>query len=330
MNFAIIGCGHIAKRHAQLIPTYGNLVAVCDTDTHKAQAFAANHAARAYTDLAVLLQEETTLDLVVICTPNGLHAAHSIACLQAGKHVLCEKPMAIASSDCDAMIAMAKAKHKQLFVVKQNRFNPPVQAVKKAIDEHRLGNLFAVQVNGFWNRNENYYQDAWRGTLDLDGGTLYTQFSHFIDVLLYLMGDLASVQWMGENYMHSDSIAFEDTGIACLQFKNKAIGTLQYTVNAYEKNMEGSITIFGTKGTVKIGGAYLNELTYQAIEDYHIALEQSTQKENDYGSYKGSMSNHDQVYANMMQVLNDQASPITSLEEARNTVYWIEQMYGRK
>ena len=330
MNFAIIGCGHIAKRHAQLIPTYGNLVAVCDIDTLKANQFAATYAARAYYSLTDLLLKEEALDLVVICTPNGLHAQHAIECLKAKKHVLCEKPMAINSVDCDAMIAVAKENHKELFVVKQNRFNPPVQALKKALSENRLGTLFSVQVNGFWNRNENYYQDAWRGTLDLDGGTLYTQFSHFIDVVLYLMGDLASVQWMGENYMHSDSIAFEDTGIACLQFKNKAIGTLQYTVNAYEKNMEGSITIFGTKGTVKIGGAYLNELTYQAIEDYHIALEQSTQKENDYGSYKGSMSNHDQVYANMMQVLNDQASPITTLEEARNTVYWIEQMYGRK
>jgi len=330
MNFAIIGCGHIAQRHAQLLPQYGNLVAVCDIDADKAQALATKYAASAYTALSDLLAAEQSIDMVVICTPNGLHASQTIACLQAGKHVLCEKPMALKASDCDAMIQAAQANNKQVFVVKQNRFNPPIQALKKAIDENRLGTLFSVQVNGFWNRNENYYQDAWRGTLDLDGGTLYTQFSHFIDVLLYLMGDLASVQWMGENYMHPDSIAFEDTGIACLQFKNKAIGTLQYTVNAYEKNMEGSITIFGTKGTVKIGGAYLNELSYQAIEDYKITLEQSTQKENDYGSYKGSMSNHDQVYANMMQVLNEQASPITSLEEARNTVYWIEQMYGRK
>ena len=112
--------------------------------------------------------------------------------------------------------------------------------------------------------------------------------------------------------------------------RNGGLVNFNFSICSYEKNMEGSITIFGTKGTVKIGGAYLNELTYQAIEDYKITIEQSTQQENDYGSYKGSMSNHDQVYANMMQVLNDQASPITSLEEARNTVYWIEQMYGRK
>lgn len=329
MNFALIGCGHIAKRHAQLIPSYGNLVAVCDIDSVKANQFAATYAARAYTSLTELLLDEKDLDIVVICTPNGLHANQSIACLKAKKHVLCEKPMAIQSVDCDAMISVAKENHKQLFVVKQNRFNPPVQAVKKALNESRLGTLFSVQVNGFWNRNEHYYKDAWRGTKDLDGGTLYTQFSHFIDVLLYLMGDLEAAQWIGKNFMHTNSIAFEDTGIASLQFKNKAIGTMHYTVNAYDKNMEGSITIFGTKGTVKIGGAYLNEITYQSIADYTLEVASSNVKENDYGTYKGSMSNHDKVYENMMQVLANQALPITSLEEAKNTVYWIEQLYKK-
>jgi predicted dehydrogenase len=329
MNFAIIGCGHIAKRHAQLIPTYGNLVAVCDIDTLKANQFAATYAARAYYSLTDLLLKEEALDLVVICSPNGLHAQHAIECLKAKKHVLCEKPMAINSVDCDAMIAVAKENHKELFVVKQNRFNPPVQALKKALSENRLGTLFSVQVNGFWNRNDQYYKDAWRGTLDLDGGTLYTQFSHFIDVLLYLMGDLESAQWLGKNFMHTNSIAFEDTGIISLQFKNKAIGTMHYTVNAYDKNMEGSITIFGTKGTVKIGGAYLNEITYQSIEDYTLDATPTNVKENDYGTYKGSMSNHDKVYENMMHVLANQALPITSLEEAKNTVYWIEQLYKK-
>lgn len=329
MNFAIIGCGHIAQRHAQLLPQYGNLVAVCDIDADKAQALATKYAARAYTALSDLLAAEQSIDIVVICTPNGLHAPQTIACLQAGKHVVCEKPMALKASDCDAMIQAAQANNKQVFVVKQNRFNPPIQALKKAIDENRLGTLFSVQVNGFWNRSDAYYQDAWRGTLDLDGGTLYTQFSHFVDVLLYLMGDLASVQWTGANFMHPNSIAFEDTGVISLQFKNKAIGSFHYTVNAFEKNMEGAITIFGTKGTVKIGGAYLNELSYQAIEDYTLELAPSTATANDYGTYKGSMSNHDQVYQNIVQVFANQATPITTLAEARNTVYWIEQMYGR-
>ena len=329
MNFAIIGCGHIAQRHAQLLPQYGNLVAVCDIDADKAQALATKYAASAYTALSDLLAAEQSIDMVVICTPNGLHASQTIACLQAGKHVLCEKPMALKACDCDAMIQAAQANNKHVFVVKQNRFNPPIQALKKAIDENRLGTLFSVQVNGFWNRSDAYYKDAWRGTLDLDGGTLYTQFSHFVDVLLYLMGDLASVQWTGANFMHPNSIAFEDTGVISLEFKNKAIGSFHYTVNAFEKNMEGAITIFGTKGTVKIGGAYLNELSYQAIEDYTLELAPSTATANDYGTYKGSMSNHDQVYQNIVQVFANQAVPITTLAEARNTVHWIEQMYGR-
>jgi len=329
MKIAIIGCGHIAQRHAQLLPQYGNLVAVCDIDADKAQALAKKYAARAYTALSDLLAAEQSIDMVVICTPNGLHASQTIACLQAGKHVVCEKPMALKASDCDAMIQAAQANNKHVFVVKQNRFNPPIQALKKAIDENRLGTLFSVQVNGFWNRSDAYYKDPWRGTLDLDGGTLYTQFSHFVDVLLYLMGDLASAQWTGANFMHPNSIAFEDTGVISLQFKNKAIGSFHYTVNAFEKNMEGAITIFGTKGTVKIGGAYLNELSYQAIEDYSLELAPSTATANDYGTYKGSMSNHDQVYQNIVQVFANQATPITTLAEARNTVYWIEQMYGR-
>jgi predicted dehydrogenase len=329
MNFAIIGCGQIAKKHAEIISNYGTLIAVCDIDLIKAEAFSKLYNATCYSALESLLINEKELDIAVICTPNGLHAQHSIACLKANLHVICEKPMAISTVDCDKMITVSKEQNKHLFVIKQNRFNPPVVALKKAIEEKKLGEIISVQINGFWNRNEYYYlNSSWRGTKQLDGGTLFTQFSHFIDVMLYLVGDLASVHWKGMNFMHNDTISFEDTGVVTMQFKNKAIGVLHYTVNAFDQNMEGSITVFGTKGTVKIGGAYLNEISYQKIEQFNLEIEQtSSNKENDYGSYKGSMSNHDKAYENIMGVLNKNNHPIISVEEARNTVYWIEKMY---
>ena len=270
LKFGIIGCGRIAQRHAEHINNTGTLVAVCDTVESKANELAAKYAAKPYFSVSELLSAHPELDVIAVCSPNGLHAQHTIQSLKAGFHVLCEKPMALSVQDCGDMINTAEKANKRLFIVKQNRFNPPVAAVKKIIDEGRLGKIYSVQLNCFWNRNNEYYQNSWKGTKALDGGTLFTQFSHFIDLLYWIVGDVKEVHAFSGNYHHEGIIEFEDTGAISLKFYNGAIGTINYTVNSFDKNMEGSLTIFGEKGTVKIGGQYLNELEYQSIENFEI------------------------------------------------------------
>ena len=218
--------------------------------------------------------------------------------------------------------------NRRLFAIKQNRFNPPVAAVKNAIDEGRLGKIYSVQLSCFWNRNPQYYENSWKGTKDLDGGTLYTQFFHFIDLLYCLIGDVKSAKAFIENYDHKGVIEFEDTGAVILEFYNGAIGTVNYTVNSYGKNMEGSLTIFGEKGTVKIGGQYLNEMEYQNIEGYKIDNLPEGNKANSYGTYQGSMSNHDHVYKNLIDVLSNNASISTSAFEGLKTVEIIDKVYS--
>ena len=324
-SFAIIGCGRIAKRHAEQMLKYGRLVAVCDIIPEKADEFAALYKAKACYSIEELLQKGRRLDLVSICTPNGLHASHSIKALEAGYHVLCEKPLCIHVEDGEKMIAAAEKTGKKLFVVKQNRYNPPVAFLKDLIVNNKLGKIYSFQINCFWNRPEAYYTD-WKGSKAVDGGTLFTQFSHFIDLLYWLLGDVASVKTIGKNFAHP-SIEFEDTGIVAFEMQSGAVGSLNYTVNSFEKNMEGSFTVFAENGTVKIGGQYLNELEY-----YHVAgIEKPNlprgNPANGYGFYQGSMSNHDKVYENLIKALADVKHEFASAEDGLKTVEIIQKIY---
>ena len=327
INFAIVGCGRIAQRHAEHISKRGKLIAVCDVVAEKANAMAESYGAIAYTDYAEMLKNETTIDVVAVCSPNGLHSIHSIEALKAGYHVLCEKPMGLTVQECGDMIQAAERANKRLFAIKQNRYNPPVAAVKEVIDSGKLGKVMSIQLSCFWNRNTDYYANSWKGTKDLDGGTLFTQFSHFVDLLYWLIGDVDEVAAMMGNFAHQGIIEFEDTGVVILKFTNGAIGTINYTVNSFQKNMEGSLTIFGEKGTVKIGGQYLNELEYQNIEDYKIENLPEGNKANNYGNYTGSMSNHDKVYDNLIEVLTHNAAITTSSYEGMKTVEIIQKIY---
>jgi predicted dehydrogenase len=327
LHFGIVGCGRIAQRHAEHITKRGKLVSICDVDKEKADKMANQYQAKAFYNLDEMLKSGIEIDVISICSPNGLHAEHAIKSLNAGFHVLCEKPMALSVYDCGEMIKAAERMNKRLFAIKQNRFNPPVQAVKQMIDEGRLGKINSIQLSCFWNRNPDYYQNSWKGTSKLDGGTLYTQFSHFIDLLYWLIGDVKQVKSILANYSHQGIIEFEDTGVVILEFFNGAIGTINYTVNSYKKNMEGSLTIFGEKGTVKIGGQYLNELEYQEIEGYKIENLPEGNKANNYGNYQGSMSNHDKVYDNLIEVLQNNGAISTSSFEGLKTVEIIEKIY---
>lgn len=328
MKFAIIGCGQIAQRHAEHINNVGELQASCDIKIERAKNLEEKYGGSSYSSIDKLLEHEKGIDVVSVCTPNYLHAEHTIKALSAGSHVLCEKPMAIFANCCKKMITEAKKRDRHLFIVKQNRFNPPVMKVKQLIDEGKFGKIFSVQLNCFWNRNLKYYSDSdWKGSKLMDGGPLFTQFSHFIDLLFWMIGDIEEAYVLKDNFAHLGTMQFEDSGVVILRFSNLAIGTINYTVNAYSKNMEGSIAIFGEKGTVKIGGQYLNELEYQDIEGYEIGDLPKGNPPNEYGNYVGSMSNHDKVYENVRDVLMSGAEITANGNDGLKTIEIIWKIH---
>ncbi|RED96632.1 Gfo/Idh/MocA family protein [Marinoscillum furvescens] len=328
VKFGIVGCGRIAFRHAKHISNLGKLVAACDVDENRAETLTDKYGGRAYGSYEEMLDACGEIDVISVCSPNGLHSEHSITALKRGFHVLCEKPMAISVQDCGEMIKAAEKANKRLFIVKQNRFNPAIAEVKRLVDEGKLGRILSVQLNCFWNRNFDYYRNSeWKGTKTLDGGTLYTQFSHFIDLLYWIVGDVKEVRAITGNFIHQDIIDFEDSGVVLLEFFSGTIGTVNYTVNSYEKNMEGSLTLFGEKGTVKVGGQYLNKLEYQNIENYTIGELSEGNPANEYGDYQGSMSNHNQVYENVISVLTDSGEIATNGFEGLKTVEIIDKIY---
>ncbi|MEO6538529.1 MAG: Gfo/Idh/MocA family oxidoreductase [Ferruginibacter sp.] len=327
-TFGIIGCGRIAKRHAEQINKVGKLVAVCDIILDNALDLAGEYGGNIYQSIEELLYKEKDIEIISVCTPNGLHALHAIKSLEAGKHVLCEKPLCITSADARQMIEAATNADKKLFVVKQNRYNPPVEAVKNLLKEDKLGNIFSFQINCFWNRPKEYYLNNWKGTRNMDGGSLYTQFSHFIDLLFWFLGEVKELKAMTRNYEHP-VIEIEDTGVVLIEMLGGAIGTLNYTVNSYQKNMEGSFTIFGEKGTVKIGGQYLNELEYQCIDEVVIENIATGKPANAYGYYQGSMSNHDKVYEHLLKAINVPGYEFASALDGMKTVEIIEKIYAQ-
>ena len=325
-DFVIIGCGRIAWRHAEQMAKVANVKAVCDIVPAKANELAKAYNATPYYTIESLLEIEIGIALASICTPNGLHAAHSIQALKAGINVLCEKPLCINSNDGGKMITAAKEAGKKLFVVKQNRYNPPVIFLKKLLTQNKLGKVFSFQVNCFWNRPPEYYT-SWKGTKRLDGGTLFTQFSHFIDLLYWLLGDVKEVKKISRNFAHP-TIEFEDSGVVLFNMVDGAIGSLNYTVNSFAKNMEGSITIFAEKGTIKIGGQYLNELEYFNVAGMEPPILPNGNVANGYGFYQGSMSNHDKVYENLLLALDNDNHIFANAEEGLKTVAIIEQIYA--
>jgi len=327
LKFALVGCGRIGSRHAEHIVKIGELIAVCDIDSNKLEDFKSLYGCKIYDNIDQLFANEKELDVVSVCSPNGLHASHSIRALNAGINVLCEKPLAINVQDCGEMIKAAERSNKRLFVIKQNRFNPPVAAVKQAIDNNILGKIYSIQLSCFWNRNSDYYVNSWKGTKNLDGGTLYTQFSHFVDLLYWMVGDIKKVYALTANFAHQTDIEFEDTGVVAFEFFNGALGTINYTVNSHAQNMEGSLTIFAEKGTVKIGGQYLNELEYQNIKNFKFTDLPEGNKPNNYGNYQGSMSNHFEVYQNLVDVIQNGGTILTNVFEGLKTVEIIDKIY---
>ncbi len=328
IRFAIVGYGNIGTRHAQHINDNPNteLVAVCD----KSEAIEAKvpEGVSYYNNLPQMLKE-VEADVLCVCTPNYLHETHTISGLKAGLHTVVEKPMALSTAECDRMIATANDTGKTIFAVKQNRYNEPVQQVKELIDKKALGELYMIQVNCFWNRGDHYYQGSdWRGKQNKDGGCLFTQFSHFVDILYYLNGGIANAEGWVKNFAHTHNTEVEDTGSFVLKANNGAIVNFNFTTCSYNQNMEGSITLFAEHGTVKIGGQYLNTIEYQQLEGAPLPNINITAKANDYGLYQGSMSNHDKVIQNVVDVLHHQKEVMTNADDGKEVVRMIEQMYA--
>ncbi|MGQ0739776.1 MAG: Gfo/Idh/MocA family protein [Bacteroidota bacterium] len=326
LRFAIIGCGKIAPRHAAEIIKHGQLTAVCDIIPEKADALAGEFGARAFYDIKDLLSSERNSEVVAVCTPNGLHHEHSILSLQAGSHVLCEKPLSISVKDAKKMIAAAGQYNRKLFVVKSTRYNPGLIELKKNIEEKKLGKLYSFQLNCFWNRPPEYYAGSWKGT-ELDGGTLFTQFSHYIDALLWLLGDIREVKGFRSNMAHQQIIKSEDCGVIAIEMESGVLGGINWSVNTFRENMEVSLTLIAEKGTIRMGGGYMNKIEYQLTDGFSLSMPQPGSA-NDYGFYKGSMSNHEQVYENLVKALADENHPFTHAAEGLKTVEAIERIYN--
>lgn len=332
IRFAVVGCGHIGKRHADMILRHPEceLVALCDTRP-KAELGLEGFDARFYNDLDALLAAEPDLDVVNICTPNGLHAEQSIKALEARRHVVCEKPMALTRASGEAVIHTALRMHRTVFGVMQNRYSPPSQWIKGVVEQGLLGEIFLVQVNCYWNRDARYYKPGtWKGTSDLDGGTLFTQFSHFIDILYWLFGDITDIDAKFADFAHQDLTAFEDSGIVSFRFLNGGMGCLNYSTAVWDRNLESSMTIIGAKGSVKIGGQYMDQVEYCHIDGYTMPELPPTNPANDYGAYKGSANNHGFIIENVVDTLKGRTTLTTNALEGLKVVDIIERIYKLK
>ena len=329
IKFAVVGCGHIGKRHAEMISRNpeAELVALCDIKP-KEELGIEKFEVPFYPSIEELLEATPDADVISICTPNGLHAEQSLKSLSAKHHVVCEKPMGLSKNSCEAMIFKALQMSKQVFAVMQNRYSPPSVWLKEMIDENRLGDILMVQSNMYWNRDERYYKkDNWKGTNNLDGGTLFTQFSHFVDIMYWLFGDITDIEGKFADFTHKDLTDFEDSGIVNFRFINGGIGSINYSTAIWDKNMESSMTIIGSKGSVKVGGQYMNEVEYCHVKDYEMPVLPEASPANDYGHYKGSAANHHFIIENVIDTLKHRTSATTNALEGMKVVDIIERIY---
>lgn len=329
IKFAVVGCGHIGKRHAEMILRNpdAELVGLVDIKNQK-DLNIENYNVPFYNSLSDLLNSNIDIDVVNIATPNGYHADMAIQVLNSGKNVVIEKPVALKKADAELIINTSFKVNKLVFAVMQNRYSPPSVWIKELIDTKVLGEIFMVQLNCYWNRDERYYKaDSWHGKKNLDGGTLFTQYSHFIDILYWLFGDIKNIQSKIRDFNHTDLTDFEDSGIVNFEFINGGIGCINFSTSVWDQNLESSMTIIAENGSVKIGGQYMDKVEVCHVKGYEMPELQPTNPGNDYGSYKGSAQNHNFVISNVVDVLNGQSSITTNALEGLKVVDIIERIY---
>jgi len=333
VKFAVVGCGHIGKRHAEMINrnAEAELVGFIDTKDRSELALEAYKELPLFSSLDDFLKSGIEVDVINIATPNGFHAEQALKSLDAKKHIVVEKPMALNKLDAEKVIYKALHVHKHVFAVMQNRYSPPSQWIKEIVEQEVLGKVYMVQLNCYWNRDERYYKaDSWHGKKALDGGTLFTQFSHFIDIMYWLFGDIENIQTRLNSFNHQGMTEFEDSGFVTFDFVNGGMGCINYSTSVWNQNLESSMTIIGENGSVKIGGQYMNEVEICNIKDYTMPTLAPTNPGNDYGAYKGSAQNHHYVIDNVIDVLKGRATITTNALEGLKVVDIIERIYSNK
>lgn len=329
VRFAVIGCGFIGKRHAEMISrnSESELVALCDIKP-KEELGLENYSVPFYCSIEELLSSEIDFDVLNICTPNGFHAEHAIKALEKNKHVVCEKPMGLTTKECENVIFKSLKVSRHVFNVMQNRYSPPSVWIKEIIDKKILGDIYMVQLNCYWNRDERYYKKGnWKGTLKYDGGTLFTQFAHFIDIMYWLFDDIKDIHAKFDDFNHKGMTEFEDSGIVNFNFVNGGMGCINFSTAVWNTNMESSITIIGQNGSVKIGGQYMNEVEYCHINNYQMPELALSNPANDYGTHKGSAANHHYIIENVVNTLKNRTTITTNALEGLKVVDIIERIY---
>jgi len=330
IKFAVIGQGHIGKRHAEMIRRNANaeLVAVCDI-LPKEEVGLADIQEPFFSNIDDLLSAGLDIDVVNICTPNGYHCEQAIKVLNAKKHVVIEKPITLTKKDAELILTKSTEVSRHVFCVMQNRHSPSSLWLKELCDNKILGTIFMVRLDCYWSRDERYYKKGnWHGDAELDGGTLFTQYSHFVDMMYWLFGDITNIKGNFADFNHQNLTDFEDSGIVTFDFINGGMGCLNYSTSVWDTNFESAITIIGSNGTVKVAGQYMNEVTYCHIKDYEMPELAPSNPPNDYGLYKGSAQNHHYVIENVVAKLMDKGTISTNLLEGLKVVDIIERIYG--
>ena len=325
VRLALVGCGRISRTHFDAIRDVEDLelVAVCDIVEERARDAGAYNAVPWFTSYAKMLAG-VDCDAVTIATPSGLHPEHGILAARARKHVICEKPMAISLKAADELVQACEENGVQLFVIKQNRLNPSVQLVKRALDKGRFGRIYLANTTVRWTRPQEYYDQApWRGTWALDGGAFMNQASHYVDLIQWLAGPVESV--IAQTATLARRIESEDTGVAVLKFRSGALGVIEVTMLTYPKNLEGSFTLLGERGTVRIGGTAVNRIEHWSFADYDdddkLVASVSTNPPSVYGF------GHAGYYRNVLAVLRGEAKPETDGREGRKSLELILGIY---
>lgn len=330
VRFAIIGYGFIGKRHAEMVK--GNpdceVVAVCDVNASLETHAREHHGVPFYTDVDTMLKAHPDVDVVNVCTPNSLHASGSLAALAHGKHVVCEKPMGLSKAESEEVIHEALRANARVFCVMQNRYSPPSAWLKELVESKALGAIHMVHINCYWNRDDRYYgKSDWKGTLRFDGGPLFTQFSHFIDIMYWLFGDITDINARFENFNHHHNTEFEDSGLVNFRFLKGGLGSINYSTAVWDSNLESSITIVAENGSVKVGGQYMDKVEICNIKDYVMPELPPANPPNDYGHYKGSAANHSYVIENVVDTLKGGSTATTNALEGLKVVEIIERIY---
>jgi UDP-N-acetyl-2-amino-2-deoxyglucuronate dehydrogenase len=334
VRFIICGVGHIGRRHAALVARYpgAQLVALVDVRSELAPELSLEFSGVPFfASLEECLLADCEADVLTIATPNDQHTPQAIAGLAHGLHVVIEKPIALRTRDAEAVVHMAEQTGRLVFGVMQNRYSPPAAWLKQLVEGGQLGQVYLVQMNCFWNRDARYYRpDGWKGTQARDGGTLFTQFSHFVDLLYWVFGDIINISARFRNFNHEELTEFEDSGLVAFDLVRGGSGTLQYSTAIWDQNLESSITVIAEHGSLKIGGQYMDKVEYCHVRDYVLPPLPPTNPANNYGLYQGSAANHVQVIENVVETVQKRSLATTNALEGLKVVEIIERIYSLK